>query len=103
MSRASKAFTLLSGVVATGAGTAQDTGKFTRFTAQIIATSVTTGGTMAIQGSLDGTNWGNISSTAVSANGSTMVNFEGAYPQVRGNLTARTDGTYTVLLTAASN
>lgn len=88
---------ILDGVTTTGASSAYDCTNYSMITFQIIAASVTTGGTMLIQSSLDGTNWGTISTTAVSANGSTIVSIsQEKHRWIRANLSARTDGTYTV-------
>lgn len=74
-----------------GAGKAVDTVRY-----WVKASAVTTGGTMKIQGSYDGTNWVDLASVAVSANGVTSATVAGPLQYIRANLTARTDGTYTV-------
>ena len=88
--------TNLSAVVTTGAGTAVDGSSGDGSSWVITAASVTTGGTVLIQGSLDGTNYATLSTTAVSANGSTAVSVTGRWTHLRANVSARTDGTYTV-------
>lgn len=102
MSRASKQYTLLSAVSASGAGTAQDVSKYTRFTAVIFGTG-TVSGTLAIQGTLDGTNWASINSTALSSTTPTVLNFEGTYYQIRANMTTYSTGAFTAQLQAAEN
>jgi hypothetical protein len=62
----------------------------------ILASAVTTGGTVVIQGSHDGTNWATLASQAVSANGLLTGTIAGPFKYYRANLTARTDGTYSV-------
>lgn len=97
-----KGATLLDGVTATGAGTAE-TGleQCTNLTFFIIATSVTTGGTVAIEVSPDGTNWFTAHSETVAATGNIgPIYMPGRCDQVRANVTARTDGTYTVKMLA---
>lgn len=89
--------TNLAAVTTTGAGAAITASNAQSSTWQIIATGVTTGGTVLIEGSLDGTNWYSLSSTAVSATGSTGVSVASQHTFLRSNLSARTDGTYTVL------
>ena len=90
---------LLNAVTSTGASDAVDVSLYNKLTFHIVASSVTTGGTMKIQGSLDGSNYAEINSTTVNANGTTEVTFSDVkYKYVRANLTARTDGTYTVTM-----
>lgn len=86
----------LTAVVTTGAGATVSASNASQSVWQIVATGVTTGGTLVIQGSVDGTSWYTITSTAVSATGNTGVVVTGAHPYLRSNLTARTDGTFTV-------
>jgi len=96
-------YTLLSAVTSTGAGTAITTNKIKGWTYVITASSVTTGGTVAIQAELNGS-WKTIHSEAVTADGDIVVRDEhGHYTQLRGNVTARTDGTYTVSATGSTS
>lgn len=88
------ATTNLSAVVTTGAGSSVEVAG-RPFTVQIDASSVTTGGTVLVQGSLDASTWGTVSTTAVSANGTTLVSSTNPYKYIRTNVSARTDGTYT--------
>lgn len=62
----------------------------------ILSATVTTGGTMLIQGSHDGTNWATLLSQAVSASGLLTGTIAGPFKYYRANLSARTDGTYSV-------
>lgn len=89
------AATDLSAVATTGAGAGVTANNASASVWEIIATGVTTGGTVLIQGSVDGTNWYTISSTTVSATGNTGVSVTGPHPYLRSNVSARTDGTYT--------
>jgi hypothetical protein len=96
-------YTLLSAVTSTGAGTAITTNKIKGWTFVITAASVTTGGTVEIEAELNGS-WISIHSEAVTANGNTVVRDEhGHYTQLRANVTARTDGTYTVSATGSTS
>lgn len=98
----SKNYTLLNRAVATGASSAVPVETSNKQTFQIKATSVSTGGTMKIQGSISGIDtddWSDIATVTVSADGNTDVAVVGlGYKYMRANLTARTDGTYTVKL-----
>lgn len=86
----------MNGATSTGAGTGIDALEYNTFSFFINAASVTTGGTVKIQGLTPANDWVDINETTVSADGDTLVETTGVYLQVRGNLTARTDGTYTV-------
>lgn len=94
MGKLRDATTDLSAVTTTGAGSGV-TAAGAEATVQILAASVTTGGTVLVQGSLDGTNWATLSTTAVSADGVTGVSITGRWTYLRTNVSARTDGTYT--------
>jgi len=88
--------TLLDGVITTGAGDAISCTQQKGWTYVITAASVTTGGTVAIEAYLNGA-WKEIHSEAITADGDTLVRDDhGHYEKLRGNVTARTDGTYTV-------
>ena len=108
--------TLLSAVVATGAGSATLAYGFSRATVAVTVTSETTGGVLQIEGSVDGTSFGILTPTGsvvsgcaisnglitLSADGTYIVKFEGlALKEIRANLSARTDGTYTVKVSMA--
>jgi hypothetical protein len=85
----------LSAVTSTGAGSGVNAPQARYSVWAVTASSVTTGGTVLIQGSLDGTNYYTISTVTVSANGTQHVVVSACHPYVRSNLSARTDGTYT--------
>lgn len=90
---------LLSAVTDTGASVEIDVSNFNKLTFHIIASGVTSGGTMKIQHSIDGTNYADVAEETVDDNGVTEVVVENRkYKFVRANLTARTDGTFTVLV-----
>lgn len=89
----------LNAVTATGEGASLDTLGGVYVTMVVIASAVTAGGTVKLQGSADGTNWYDIATRAVSANGTTADSVAQAHRYVRTNVTARTDGTYTTYVT----
>ena len=87
-------------------GTALDCTNYSKITLQIIATSVSTGATVTLEASLDGTNYGSIGTKAVSANGSFFIAIScEAYKWVRPAITAGnyTDGTYTCYTMVSRN
>jgi len=88
--------TLLSAVTATGAGTAINVPNEKIHTFSIIASSVTSGGTMVLQATDFAGNVCTLQSVTVSANGNTIYTFAGFFAAVNANLSARTDGTFTV-------
>jgi len=91
--------TLLNNVISTGASVAVSTKLTDRKTFHIKASGVSSGGTMVIQTSLNGNDWVDLNSTTISATGMTEVAVVGLiHNYVRANLTARSDGTYTVQL-----
>jgi len=93
---------LLDGVTTTGAGAALKANRQKSWTFVITAASVTTGGTVAIQAYLQGS-WVTIHSEEITADGDKVVRDEhGHYAQLRGNVTARTDGTYTLTATGST-
>lgn len=90
---------LLLAVTATGAGATKTVpGDLVIDTLRwwILSAAITTGGTVLIQGSYDGTNWTTLATQAVSANGVLTGTLTGPFKFYRANLSARTDGTYSV-------
>ena len=87
---------LLNAVVATGASAAFIADQFTDHTLFIRATTVTTGATLVWEASPDNVNWHVLQSIAIAATGNTLQKQQGSFPFMRANITARTDGTYTV-------
>ena len=88
----------LSAVAVTGAGSAIDCRKATGTTWVITASSVTTGATIKIQGksSESASQWYDVATVAISANGASVTTVDAPHAFLRANVTARTDGTYTV-------
>jgi hypothetical protein len=94
--------TLLSSVSTTGAGSSFSVERSKGWTFVIAASSVTTGGTVDIEAYI-GNAWRVIHSQAVTADGNTMVRDDhGHYEQIRANVSARTDGTYSVFATGTT-
>ena len=94
--------TLLSSVTSTGAGSSFSVERSKGWTFVIAASSVTTGGTVDIEAYI-GNAWRVIHSQAVTADGNTMVRDDhGHYEQIRANVSARTDGTYSVFATGTT-
>jgi hypothetical protein len=94
-----QAGSLLSAVVVDGAGTALqlDNGRsYERLRWYVIASAVTTGATVTIEVSPDGTNWAVAATSAVSATGVTSGTIDSPFAYVRAKVASRTDGTYTV-------
>ncbi|MEW6295959.1 MAG: hypothetical protein AB1467_06790 [Candidatus Diapherotrites archaeon] len=91
---------VLDAVITTGASVSIESMGHPYVNMAIIASSVTTGATIKFQGSSDGTNWYDILSASITANGTTENQDVGAHKYLRANVTARTDGTYTVYIVA---
>jgi hypothetical protein len=90
---------LLIAAVATGAGatkTVPGDSVIDTLRWWILASAVTTGGTVVIQGSHDNVNWATLATQAVSANGLLTGTITGPFKYYRANVTVRTDGTYSV-------
>jgi len=69
------------------------------YTVVVTAEGVTTGATVYLQGTADGTNWYDIASTSISANGTTDLNVTNeCHSTLRVNIPASgyTDGSYYV-------
>lgn len=94
--------TLLDAVTATGASSSVDLRNYNKITIHIIASSVSSGATVDIEHSLDGTNYYEVSTDSISSNGVTEITIEAKYKYVRANISSRTDGTYSVLLLAGN-
>jgi hypothetical protein len=93
--------TLLSSVSTTGAGTAFSVERSKGWTFAIVSSSVTAGATVALEAYFsDSSAWHTIHSEAITGDGSTMIRDDhGHYEKIRANVTARTDGTYSVYAT----
>ncbi len=95
--------TLLDAVTASGASANVDLRNYNKTTIHIIASSVSSGATVDIEHSLDGTNYHEVATTTISSDGVTEVVVEDRkYKYVRANISSYTDGTYSVLLLAGN-
>lgn len=94
--------TLLSSVTSTGAGSSFSVERSKGWTFVIVSSSVTTGGTVDIEAYIGGS-WFVVHSEVVTADGAVMVRDDhGHYEKIRANLSARTDGTYSVFATGTT-
>lgn len=90
-------YLLLDEVSTTGAGTEANVQHCRGFTYVIAASSVSTGATVKVEGYINGA-WVELHAETVTADGDTVVrDLDGHYSKIRGNVTARTDGTYSVI------
>ncbi len=92
---------LLDEVTATGASNFRNVSNYNLKTIYIVATNVSTGATLEIETSFDGSSWVSISTTSVTANGTTEIAIVNLLQRfIRVNITSYTDGTYSVDLIA---
>ena len=90
--------TLLSAVATTGASDGWNCSQMETKTIYIIATDATTGGTVAVEKSYDNSTWIAVATEAVTT-GIKEIAIVGLFQRyIRANITARTDGTYTIYL-----
>jgi len=97
---------LFNAVTTTGTSTGSQMLSKGRLTLCVLASSVTTGFTIDLQGSGDGTNYGNfydetgtkINSFPITANGMYCFVIKGSAKWVRGNIPSHTDGTISAWL-----
>jgi hypothetical protein len=102
--------TSLSAVTATGAGSTAGADGRGKISLQVVAASVSTGGAIVLEGTLDDSSWcrltpkdGDMTGLAIanrvgtiSASGTYILEYENVNAlKVRANLVTRTDGTYT--------
>jgi hypothetical protein len=93
--------TLLDGVTAAGAGSSFSVERSKGWTYTIASSSVTTGATVDVEAYI-GSAWRVIHSEAVTANGNVNIRDDhGHYEKLRGNVSTRTDGTYSVFATGS--
>lgn len=93
-------FTLLNAATSVSTGTPVGYPDAKNWNFYIVSSSVTSGATLKIRGSHDGTSWVDISSTTVTTNTGMPIQITNQHwPQLVGVITARTDGTYTVYAT----
>jgi hypothetical protein len=95
--------TNLNAVSANTTGSSEDVSAYHNVTVHTVASSVTTGATVTIEHSLDGTNWAVIDTATISANGTTEVAIsDRSLRYIRTAVSSRTDGTYTTLIYAGN-
>ena len=95
--------TLLDGVSATGAGSSFSVERAKGWTFTIASTSVTSGATVDVEAYIGGA-FRVIHSEAVTADGNVVIRDDhGHYEKLRGNVSARTDGTYSVFITGTTD
>ncbi len=93
--------TLLNGVTAAGAGSSFSVERSKGWTYTIASSSVTTGATVDVEAYI-GSAWRVIHSEAVTADGNVNIRDDhGHYEKLRGNVSTRTDGTYSVFATGS--
>jgi hypothetical protein len=91
--------TLLSGVIIVWSGSPVNVLGYTKFIIHIVASNVTSGGTVKLYSSNNDVNYTEISSSTIKANGVTEINITNKpYKYLKASLTSRVDGTYTVTL-----
>lgn len=92
--------TLLDGKNSTGISSVAEVVDYNNLNVHIISTGVSSGATVEIQGSLDGSNYYTINPTSktISSNGVVEVSTTNKYNFLRANVSALTDGTYSVEL-----
>ena len=95
--------TLLSAVSATGAGSSFSVERSKGWTFTVASSSVTSGGTVDVEAYIGG-GWRVIHSEAVTADGNVTIRDDhGHYEKIRGNVSARTDGTYSLFATGTTD
>jgi len=94
---------VLSNANSTGASSTYDTNGRSKITMIVVASNVTNGATIVLEGSPDGSNWYTIGSITVTANGVSYLSKNEAHPMIRANITSYTDGTYNVYLYAGKS
>jgi hypothetical protein len=97
--------TLLDGVTTAAAGSSFSVERSKGWTFTIASSSVTSGATVDVEAYIGtGVNpWRVIHSETVAADGNVVVRDDhGHYEKIRGNVSARTDGTYSVFATGTT-
>ncbi len=95
--------TLLDGVSATGAGSSFSVERSKGWTFVVSSSSVTSGATVDVEAYIGG-GWRVIHRETVTADGDVPIRDDhGHYEKLRGNVSARTDGTYSVFITGTTD
>lgn len=94
--------TLLDGVTTAAAGSEFSVERSKGWTFTIASSSVTSGATVDVEAYI-GSGWRVVHSETVTADGNVVVRDDhGHYEKIRGNVSARTDGTYSVFATGTT-
>jgi len=91
---------LLDAVTATGASFSVDVSPYNRIGVQIVASGVSSGATVDIESSHNGSNWAVVSTNSITSNGTTDIQLDGKFKFLRANVSSRSDGTITVSMIA---
>ena len=95
--------TLLDGVSAAGAGSSFSVERSKGWTFTIASTVTSSGATVDVEAYMGGA-WRVIHSEAITASGNTVVRDDhGHYEKIRGNVSAYTDGTYSLIATGTTD
>jgi hypothetical protein len=95
--------TLLNAVSATGAGSSFSVERSKGWTFVVSSSSVTSGATVDVEAYIGG-GWRVIHRETVTADGDVPIRDDhGHYEKLRGNVSARTDGTYSVFITGTTD
>ena len=93
--------TLLDGVTAAGAGSSFSVERSKGWTFSIASTVTSSGATVDVEAYI-GAAWRVIHSEVVTASGNTVIRDDhGHYEKIRGNVSAYTDGTYSIYATGS--
>lgn len=90
------AVNLLNAVTATGASITLNVSNLSKHTFHIVSTSVNTQGIIQIQTALDTANFVTTNIVTITSAGNSEVVLNNKYAYVRANVSARSDGTFTV-------
>ena len=94
--------TLLSGVNTAATGSSFSVERSKGWTFTIVSSSVTSGATVNVEAYIGG-DWRIVHSETVTADGNVVVRDDhGHYEKIRGDVSARTDGTYSVFATGTT-
>lgn len=94
--------TLLDGVTTAAAGSEFSVERSKGWTFTIASSSTTSGATVDVEAYI-GSGWRVVHSETVTADGNVVVRDDhGHYEKIRGNVSARTDGTYSVFATGTT-
>jgi hypothetical protein len=91
---------ILDEVEADGASSAKLVEMYSIITFQVTSSSVTTGATVTVEASLDGTNWAVYETYAIDSDTTEMLTAVAKFKYVRAQVSSYTDGKYTVIVMA---